>query len=275
MSSDELVFLKLGGSLVTDKTGEQALRGDVLRRLAREIAAALAAAPELRLLVGHGSGSFGHTAAARYGTRNGVRSAADWAGYATTAVAAARLNRFVVEALDDAGVPALPVQPSASAWCEGGELCSLDVRPISAGLRWGLVPVVYGDVALDGTLGGTIISTEQILSWLAKPFAPRRIILAGEVPGVMAVDPAADPNAPLIAAITPGNFAEIAAALGGARGADVTGGMAGKVATMLALLQASPALDRVQILSGMEPGCVQRALIDRNSSEGTVIRLRA
>ena len=37
----ELIFLKLGGSLLTDKTRPQALRGDVLARLASEIAGAL------------------------------------------------------------------------------------------------------------------------------------------------------------------------------------------------------------------------------------------
>ena len=59
----ELIFLKLGGSLLTDKTRPQALRPDVLGRLAGEIAAALAARPALWLLIGHGSGSFGHVAA--------------------------------------------------------------------------------------------------------------------------------------------------------------------------------------------------------------------
>ena len=43
---NELVFLKLGGSLLTDKTRPQALRGDVLQRLAAEIAAALAERPD-------------------------------------------------------------------------------------------------------------------------------------------------------------------------------------------------------------------------------------
>ena len=56
----DLIFLKLGGSLLTDKTGTEALRADTLQRLAAEIAAARAADPQLRLVLGHGSGSFGH-----------------------------------------------------------------------------------------------------------------------------------------------------------------------------------------------------------------------
>ena len=132
---NELVFLKLGGSLLTDKTRPQALRGDVLQRLAAEIAAALAERPDLRLLIGHGSGSFGHVTAQQYGTRDGVRSPAAWRGYAEVARVAAELNRLVVDALWEAGVPALRIQPSASARCRDGELLALDDRPLIAALE--------------------------------------------------------------------------------------------------------------------------------------------
>ena len=49
-----MIFLKLGGSLITDKTGVEAARPAVLARLAAEIAAARAAQPGLPLLIGHG-----------------------------------------------------------------------------------------------------------------------------------------------------------------------------------------------------------------------------
>ena len=145
----ELVFLKLGGSLLTDKTRLKALRAPVLERLAAEVAAALAEQPDLRLLIGHGSGSYGHVTASRYHTRAGVRSPEAWRGYADTALVAGQLNRLVLDALRGAGVPVLPVQPSASACCRDGELQSLDERPVRVALEHGLVPVVYGDVACN------------------------------------------------------------------------------------------------------------------------------
>ncbi|MFN2221590.1 MAG: hypothetical protein ACK2UH_03495, partial [Candidatus Promineifilaceae bacterium] len=72
--SPEVVFLKLGGSLLTDKTAVEALRVDVLRRLAAEIKEAFERHGDLKLVLGHGSGSFGHVAAARFDTRSGVRT---------------------------------------------------------------------------------------------------------------------------------------------------------------------------------------------------------
>jgi isopentenyl phosphate kinase len=58
--SQRLVFLKLGGSLITDKNQAHTARLDVLERMAFEIAAARAQDQDLKIVLGHGSGSFGH-----------------------------------------------------------------------------------------------------------------------------------------------------------------------------------------------------------------------
>ncbi len=270
----ELLFLKLGGSLLTDKNRPRALRRGVLRRLAEEIAGALADRPALRLLIGHGSGSFGHMAASRYNTRAGVVSPEEWRGYADTAAAAAQLNRLVVDALRLAGVPAFGVQPSASARCRDGELLALDERPLHVALEHGLAPVVYGDVALDELRGGTIISTEEIFRWLAPRLGPRRVILAGEVAGVLTADPTLGAAGELVEEITPATLPALAQALGGSHGVDVTGGMLAKVREMLALAQATPSLAVAQIISGRIPGHVRAVLVDPDARGGTRIRAR-
>jgi isopentenyl phosphate kinase len=281
MQVAELVFLKLGGSLLTDKARPRALRTEVLSRLAAEIAEALVSGSGLRLLIGQGGGSFAHTVASRYGTRKGVASPEEWRGYAATARAAAELNRIVVESLADAGIPVLPVQPSASAACRDGELHLLEERPIRTALANDLVPLVYGDVALDEVRGGTIVSTEQIFRWLAPRLSPTRILLVGEVVGVLTVAPSGrpaeweapglPPGSELIPEITSASVRSLGESLGGARGVDVTGGMFAKVTEMIALLEATPSLRNVQIISGLVPGLVRSALVDPNVQAGTRI----
>jgi len=251
-------FLKLGGSLLTDKTRDNSPRSDVVGRACAEIAAALAAQPGAPLLLGHGSGSFGHAAAKRHGTRQGAHDAESWRGFAEVSVMAARLNRIVADALHEAGVPVISFAPSASAQCENGRLVHLDARPVRAALAHGLVPLVMGDVAFDTVQGGTIVSTEEVFAWLATELAPTRILLAGETDGVLAGY--GTPHARVIERITPANWAMLRAGVGASRGADVTGGMAAKVGDMLSLCQARPGLEAV-IFSGLEPGAIERALL--------------
>jgi isopentenyl phosphate kinase len=261
----ELVFLKLGGSLITDKTGEATARPEVIQRLAREVKAALSARPELRLVLGHGSGSFGHVLAHRYHVHTGC---SDWWGYAATGAIAARLNRLVTDTFLEEGVPVVSVQPSASARSRGGALVGIAIAPIQAALEHGLVPLVYGDVAFDESQGSAIISTEQLFFYLTKILLPSRIILAGEVEGVFTSDPLRDPAAKLIAEISSGNIEQVKAMLSGSFAVDVTGGMLSKVTTMYDLLREHTALT-IQIVSGRVPGVVQRALQGGEPVEGT------
>ena len=67
----ELILLKLGGSLITDKTQPYTPKLDVIEDVALQISTALRTHSDLRLVIGHGSGSFGHVAASEYHTRDG------------------------------------------------------------------------------------------------------------------------------------------------------------------------------------------------------------
>ena len=69
---ENLLFLKLGGSLITDKTRPRTVRPKMLAGLCAEIATVRAHDPNLLLLLGHGSGSFGHVAAKKHATREGL-----------------------------------------------------------------------------------------------------------------------------------------------------------------------------------------------------------
>ena len=121
-------FLKLGGSLITDKSRPYTARQDVLARLAGEIARARQSLPELELVLGHGSGSFGHTAAKDYGTREGIplppvgagSSRPYWHGFAEVWFQASALNRLVMHSLRATGVPTVALAPIAAVTAQDG-----------------------------------------------------------------------------------------------------------------------------------------------------------
>jgi len=266
----ELVFLKLGGSLITDKTQPYTPRLDVIEDVALQISTALQTHPNLRLVLGHGSGSFGHVAASEYRTREGFiprpsplmhreRDKTEenyWKGFAEVWYQASELNRFVMKALHKTNVPAIALPPSANVIASDGNVSIWETTAIRMALAAGLVPVIYGDVTFDEVRGGTILSTEDLFGFLARALNPERILLAGLEAAVWGDFPA---RMSRVATITPQTFSEISAGVGKADGADVTGGMETKVTQMLELVQHNPAL-KIQIFSGAEPDNILRAL---------------
>ncbi len=267
-----LIFVKLGGSLITDKSTPETPRPDVIRRLAEEVRRALERRPDLRVLLGHGSGSFGHVVGQKYNLREGIASPRGWEGYVRTAAAAARLHHIVVDLCLEVGLWVVSLPPSASAWCVDGRLVSMDTRPHRTLLSHGVIPLVYGDVALDKVRGATIVSTEEVFAHLARAepaLRPEHIILVGNVDGVYTADPHREPSARPIPHLTPEEALQLSS-LGGSHGIDVTGGMAGKVREMALLARALPGLT-VHILSGQIPGALEEALLCPDRARGTRI----
>lgn len=252
-----LKFLKLGGSLITDKATPRMPRLDVLARLAVEIAAACSEDSQLGLVVGHGSGSFAHISASRYGTRQGVYTPEQWQGFVQVWRDAALLNRLVMDALVDAQLLAVAFPPSASIIASDRRLASWDITPLRLALENGLLPVVYGDVVFDTEQGGTIFSTEDLFVRLAQEFQPCSLLLAGLEKGVWADYPRCTS---FVETITPQNAIQVMPGIGASGATDVTGGMSSKVQQSLQLVQKLPGL-QIQIFSGEIAGNVQRALL--------------
>ncbi len=253
---DEIIFLKLGGSLITDKTQPYTVRRDKLSELAREIKSARARTPGLRLVIGHGSGSFGHYAVTEHYPNLEIREKKDWLGFNEVWYRASQLNRYVVEAFHDAGVPAMAIQPSAAVISKNGVIRNWELAPLVSALNAGIVPMIYGDMTFDITKGGTVLSTEALMFYLAQQIRPQRILLAGLEAAVWADFPARRQR---VEKVTPGNYDAVAGKVGGSHGTDVTGGMKSKVEEMLRLVQTIPQMT-VQIFSGEESGNVERVL---------------
>jgi isopentenyl phosphate kinase len=251
-----LQFLKLGGSLITDKFRPHTARLDVIQRLAAEIAGAKQERSDLALVLGHGSGSFGHVAGQKYGTRQGVSTPEAWVGFVEVWRAAQDLNRLVVDAFLDAGLRVVAFSPLAAIIANDGKVQEWHIDPLRKALQAGLIPIVYGDVAFDISRKATILSTEDLFAYLAPELHPTRILLAGIEPGVWADYPTCTQ---LLGEIRISSAYSLELAVSGSNAPDVTGGMASKLSLSLELAQANPGL-QVHIFSGEAAGSVRRAL---------------
>jgi isopentenyl phosphate kinase len=247
----DLCFVKLGGSVITDKTQPYTLREGVLDRLCAELREALDER-RVQLLVGHGAGSFPHHSASRFQTHRGLVREDSVRGLCEVSRDVFRLNRLVIEALLAAGVSAMPFQPSAGNLSEGGTLQQWMTAGIAHALSIGVTPVVFGDVSMDRQMGVSISSTEDEFLYLANAFRPRRVVMATRVDGVL------DREGRVVPGITSESFPSIRNVLLPAEGEDVTGGMLHKVER---LLQLAAAGCETLIVNALVPGRLKDAVL--------------
>ncbi len=260
-----ITYLKLGGSLITDKLKARTARLETIRRLATEIQQARQALPDMQLILGHGSGSFGHVPADEFHTRDGVHSPQDWLGFVEVWHQARDLNQLMLETLTAAGIPVMSFPPSAILQSNGAKPESVQAQPLLSALKAGIVPLVAGDVIFDRELGGTIFSTEDVFLALAPSIPPDRVLVCGIETGVWQDYPA---NTRLLPKITPQFYNNNKLSLGGSSGIDVTGGMRTKVDQLVNLVSQFPQTQAV-IFSGIEPGAVYDVLMGQ--PRGTLI----
>ncbi len=250
-----ITLLKLGGSLITDKTRAHTARPELIRRLASEIREAWES-ERSPLIIGHGSGSFGHMPAKRYVTRSGVHTEEEWAGFAEVHSEATALNRIVTDILREAELPILSFVPMDCIRSRNGRVIPGGTEMIIDSLSRHLIPMVFGDTVFDESIGGTILSTEDIFIHLCSILRePPRILLAGLEAGVWKDYPQ---NKELIRIIH-ADHSESDSFIQESEFTDVTGGMREKVHLMENLIRTRKA-SSVRIFSGFLEGNLRNAL---------------
>lgn len=235
--------LKLGGSVITEKEIEGTVATDRLGIIAE----ALGSRTPTGLVIVIGGGSFGHPAAARHGmsTTDGTTDAA-----AVSEVHAAMLDLVtqVVDRLIDAGLPAMAVHPLSLAWRDADGL-HLAHEVVQAAVDEGFVPVIHGDGVVTTERGVTILSGDELVVALARTLGAERVGLCTGVSGVL------DADGTVIEHIE--RFDDVAEHVGESEATDVTGGMAGKVRTLLELGVPAVVFDVAGLesfLDGGQPG---------------------
>jgi isopentenyl phosphate kinase len=261
----EIILIKLGGSLITDKRREETPRNSVIERLALEMRRLAEERPS-GLILGHGSGSYGHAVARRYGLGPSKNARNLPAAAAATQDAAARLHRKVVAALIAAGAAPFSVVPSSVVTADGDRPVTFDVRAVEMALKHGLQPILYGDVVLDRQRGATILSTETIFVALAEQLVERghqveRAFWLGETQGVY------DHRREVLRELSPAGAKKALEVARRAEGIDVTGGMRHRVEAALRLAEMGVTS---WILDGREPGVLGRALAGE-AGLGTIV----
>ncbi|MCA9369965.1 MAG: isopentenyl phosphate kinase family protein [Pseudomonadales bacterium] len=257
MSDTSLIAIKLGGSVFSDKKRAFSLNTEVLELLTEQIAEACVKG--VRLIIGHGAGSFGHTVAHEYQTHKGMINAQSKKGFVEVSYTMVKLNMLILEYLRNKGLPVISLNPQSIMTTNNFQLEYLSTTTLEHSIGHGMIPVVYGAQLFDTAKGCSIFSTENVLAALGlalkkKAICISKIIFVGQTDGVY------DSNGATIPEITKDTIAQFRSALKGSDGVDVTGGMLHKVEKALSLADQGIAS---QIINGTRRGELLRALLEK------------
>jgi isopentenyl phosphate kinase len=257
------IVLKIGGSVITDKNGELAARMQEMHRLVEEIQRANVR----NLIIVHGGGSFGHPVAQQYAIKEGFREENQKIGFAETHHVMTVLNGLFMDALIWRNVPAVSITPSSCIITKKGRIQCFEEDPLKMLSKMGFLPVMYGDAIFDTELGFTILSGDQLVSYIATRFNAERIIIGVDVDGLYNADPRVEKTAKMFRHLTLAELKILQNKLGKPTACDVTGGMFGKIAELMpAIEQGIPAT----IVNATKPNYIYKAL-KGEKVEGTLI----
>ncbi|OPY33243.1 MAG: Isopentenyl phosphate kinase [Methanomassiliicoccales archaeon PtaU1.Bin124] len=244
-----MMLVKLGGSVITDKSRYRTFRPEAVHRLAKEMAGS-----GQRLLVVHGAGSYGHVIAKKYDLHMGRKRPGQEKGVAHVSWDVRELDTLVIEALVHEGLDAVSLVPGSCTMLSDGKLTSVDLDKFRRYYDMGVTPVTFGDVALDDRREFGICSGDQMMEALAREFRPERAIFVTDVDGVFSCDPHLDTECHLIDEIDQSTLSSLPRS---ERCDDVTGSIYAKIEYMLGI--ASFAKECL-IINGNVPGRLAAAL---------------
>jgi len=243
-------ILKIGGSILCNKDIPYSVKWDNLERVAMEIRKAmdhyLDRGEELKLILIHGGGSFGHPVAKRY-MRGGKFKNME-RGFWEIQKAMRRLNTLVIDALHEYSIPGVSIQPSSFVAFRDNKI-HFDTYVIEGMLKRGLIPVVHGDVVIANRENYRIFSGDHALPYLTKKLKPDISLHASDVDGVL------DPEGRVIKSINLGNIGEVVKYIRSSEKEDVTGGM------YLKVMEACRLGVKVLIFNGNRRDNIYRSLI--------------
>ncbi len=256
-----MILVKLGGSVITDKSRLRTFRQDTCERLASELTTA-----KEPLVIVHGAGSFGHIEAKRHELHKGFKSDEQIEHVAKVQRDVRELNLKVIRALIDGGIKAVSVPPAGAATFSACAVRSFDPEMYQKILDLGLTPVSFGDVVPDDSMGFSICSGDLIMESLAKQFKPRLVVFCADVDGVYNSDPKDNPGAELISELDEETLSKLRRSE--SKSADVTGSIYAKLERMLAIARNC---EKCMIVNGNVPGRLENAIRGRKVVSTVVV----
>jgi isopentenyl phosphate kinase len=268
-----MIIIKFGGSVITHKAKKGIYNSDTTQKLLNELreyvdnkAKESGEKPNNDLILVHGAGSFGHISAKKYHLDNGFKDTEQLFGLSEVHQDVRDLNLKFMNELLLSGFPGISIPPMMILRNRAKTVNYMDSEIFRKVLEMQCVPVTFGDVVPDDTLGFSICSGDSIIEKLAEVFEPERVIFITDVDGLFTNNPNLDSKAKLIKELTRESFSSACTTEN--VNPDVTGGIYLKSKIALALAGSGV---QTYIINGHAHGRLSSALLGQ-PVVGTVAR---
>lgn len=169
----EIILVKFGGAILTEKKEPCTIRQGTLDELAQQLSRYNTRFPG-KIVLGNGGGSFGHYYASEFDLVHGIDTSEKLMGFCLGKSGNAYLNWELVQSLLRYQVPACAC-PIGHSFSNSDRHLDQWAQLISY-LECGILPVLYGDMVYAGGRMCQIISTEEIFLSFAKMLAQNHVL---------------------------------------------------------------------------------------------------
>jgi isopentenyl phosphate kinase len=256
-----MYIIKLGGSVITDKSKESFFKKEVMNNLSKEIKKA-----NKKCIIIHGAGSFGHILAKKYKLNEGLYDNNQLKGFSNTIQMVQVLNTLVLESLNLYDNHTVSISPHNILKLKNHEIYKMNFDIFSEYLKKNIIPVTFGDVVLDEKLGISICSGDLLAFELARHFKPEKVIFIIDEDGLYTSNPKDNKNAELLTKINLEDLNNLSTPLN--NHADVTKGMEGKINMIQKIVNLG--IDTI-LLNGNKPERLYGAIAE-NKIIGTIVQ---
>jgi isopentenyl phosphate kinase len=260
MTNKKIAVIKLGGSLLTEKSTPYKIREGILEAVAHELKECIDLGLIESLVLIHGVGSYGHPPVIEYKLYSGFTDESQLINLSKTQYIVSKFRLMIVDSLIEAGIPVDLMFPSSFVIGKNKEISYYMFKGLEGFLSLGMVPLLGGDIIYDEVMGFSICSGDPLAVVIARELGAKQLIYASDVAGVYEKDPKIDSKASLIKDIDVNEIEKIVQKMEESNKNDTSGKMKGKLTSII------PAKDliekglEVSILSMMEPNRLKNFL---------------
>lgn len=242
-----LITIKLGGSIITDKSNLKTPKRENIDKLSSIIAKFYRKG--IKFVIIHGAGSYAHIPSKEYGLADGIKNEEGKLNYSKVHLYCDELSNIIVESLIKHKIPAISFHPATFVIQRNKNPVKIYDEMMLKYLELNYVPVSHGDVVLDEGINTSIISGDKLMEHFGK--ISDKLIYVSDVDGLLT---SLDENGKVIEEVTHENIEEVLKIVSGSVHTDVTGGMAGKIKNL------SKLKCEIYIVNGNYPERVEKVI---------------